>query len=583
MAETTAIYTIEDQHRQALKLFQEGYYKEAARILDEVLKSKETSEIWNDWATAQLMCKQAAKSEQGYRRALSMDPANVLATGNLGVLLASTGRVPEALPLLERAAGESSGRERDTLLRLAQACRGESSSHSGANRVPATGNEGERTKQDAAGQPLSHPDHGRRQAEVANSRKSVVTSHARHAIRASAPGGISGVQEDAAAPTTLPSQGRSTKAGVYFQGLIYGGSGYAEEAWVVALGMADHQIPVQLVPLWPTSDTSRLLPEESRHKLEILQRQTVDLGQSVLLQFVVPQAWDMGIYGRWCVGRTMFETDRLPDGISERCNAMDEIWVPSRFNLETYARAGVKEGKLRLVPPGVDTQLFRPGAAPFQVPGKRGFNFLSVFDWQQRKGYDVLLRAYLAEFKPDEDVALILKVSHVNDALADLQAQIAHIVEREAGLPLEKAAPIVLINGFIPQKQMPRLYATGDCFVLPTRGEGYGRPFMEALSCRLPVIATGWGGQMDFLNQETSYLVDYQLAPVPDDVDLEVFAGHRWAEPDVNHLRYLMRHAFSHQEEPLTRAAQGRADMVQQYDWNVIIPRWVAELRRLLG
>jgi len=176
-----------------------------------------------------------------------------------------------------------------------------------------------------------------------------------------------------------------------------------------------------------------------------------------------------------------------------------------------------------------------------------------------------------------------LKVSLTHPAPAGIEDRLVYFVEREAGLPLEKAPAIILINGLIPQRDMPALYAAADCFVLPTRGEGYGRPFMEALACQCPVIATGWSGQTEFLNSKNSYLIDYRVVPVPHDVDVELFTGQRWAEPDVDHLRQLMRRVFSQREESRQRALQGRADMVQRYDWSVIIPQWVAEFRRLLN
>lgn len=554
MPETTSVSTYEEQHRMAVELFHAGHYKEAAQILDQVLKSNATSEIWNDWATAQWMYNQTGMSEQGYRQALALDPSNISATGNLGVLLATTGRIAEALVLLNQAAAASSGRERDVLFRLIESCRRKVTHQVQTKGGPDFAEGNWRGRDHGAGPPLTCPKPGGQQA------KAVIPSETRVSARTS-----------------------RDQAGVYFQGYIYGGSGYAEEAWAVALGVSGHQIPLQLAPVGSTRDTKRLLPEDSRRKLELLQRQQVDLSQSVFFQFAVAEAWDMETSGRWCVVRTMFETDRLPDGVAERCNAMDEVWLPSRFNMETYARAGVKESKLRYVPPGTDTQLFCPEAIPLQIPQRRGFNFLSVFDWQQRKGYDVLLRAYLREFKPDEDVALILKVSQATDNLSDLPAQIACFVERVAGLGLGKAPPVILINGFIPQQDMPRLYATADCFVLPSRGEGYGRPFIEALACQVPVIATGWSGQADFLNRENSFPIEWRLVPVPDDADLEVFAGQQWAEPDVDHLRQLMRQVFSHRGEARRRAAVGRADIVRQYDWNVVIPQWVAEFQRFLG
>ncbi|MGH9342229.1 MAG: glycosyltransferase, partial [Terriglobia bacterium] len=385
----------------------------------------------------------------------------------------------------------------------------------------------------------------------------------------------------AVAPCTAPQT--QPQPGVFFRGLIYGGSGYGEENWMEALGLADHQIPVQLLPVGDLFDEKRLLPTPARQKLKSLQRQLVDLPKSVIYQASPAGIWDLDLSGRRRVGRTMFETDRIPLGFRERCNAMDEVWLPSRFNMETFAASGVDGRKLRLVPPGIDLETFHPGATPLAIPQKRGFNFLSVFDWQIRKGYDALLLAYLREFKADDDVTLILKVSQANNTAGNLEDEINFFVERQAGVPLQKAPPIILIKQFIPQGEMARLYAAADCFVLPTRGEGYGRPYLEALACELPVIATNWSGQTDFLSAGNSYLIESKLTPVSGAVDLELFAGHRWAEPDHEHLRQLMREACSHREEARQKAVRGRQGLLRDYDWSVVIPRWVNEFQRLLN
>jgi glycosyltransferase involved in cell wall biosynthesis len=370
--------------------------------------------------------------------------------------------------------------------------------------------------------------------------------------------------------------------GIFFRGTVYGGSGYAEENWRAALALAEHQIPVQLVPTYETSDSGRLIPAQSRQLLAALQEQLVDLARSVVYNAATPDTWELAMFGRRRVGRTMFETDRVPHLFVERCNAMDEVWLPSRFNMETFAASGVKEEKLRLVPGGVDVRVFRPGVQPLPVAKKRRFNFLSVFDWQRRKGYDALLKAYLREFKADDDVALILKVTVMNGTTSDLDAEINFFIEREAGTPLEKAPPVILIKGSIPQEKIASLYAAADCFVLPSRGEGYCRPYLEALACELPVIATNWGGQRDFLNSRNSYLIETNVVPVGDDVDAETYRGHRWCEPNVGHLRELMREVYSHPDQARRKAKQGREDVLRRYDWNVVIPRWVQEFRRLL-
>ena len=166
---------------------------------------------------------------------------------------------------------------------------------------------------------------------------------------------------------------------------------------------------------------------------------------------------------------------------------------------------------------------------------------------------------------------------------SDVLPQLLYYIERELRVPLEKTPPIILLPGLIPNQDVPRLYASADCFVLPTRGEGWGRPYTEALSSEMPVIGTRWSGQTDFLTDENSYLIDYREVPTPPDVDVEIFAGHRWAEPDVDHCRALMRHVFNHRDEAKAKARRGRRDIVEKHDWSVIMRRWAKEFDRLLA
>merc|ERR1711972_1291395 len=79
----------------------------------------------------------------------------------------------------------------------------------------------------------------------------------------------------------------------------------------------------------------------------------------------------------------------------------------------------------------------------------------------------------------------------------------------------------------LPLKTLPRLYRAADAFVIPTRGEGWGRPHVEAMSMALPVIATNWSGSTEFLSETCSLplridgLVEVEQGSGP--------AGHKWA------------------------------------------------------
>jgi glycosyltransferase involved in cell wall biosynthesis len=367
--------------------------------------------------------------------------------------------------------------------------------------------------------------------------------------------------------------------------MVYDGSGYADETRGIVFGLHRAGVPMRLEPLGAQHDANDLLTNDELEELELLKHQTVDFAHGVLLQHVPAHDFNLAMHGGSRIGRTMFETDSIPDGWLDYCEAMDEVWVPSTFNADVFATAGVSPKRLRVLPSGVNTTQFHPGLEPLPIPRRRGFNFLSVFEWTHRKGPDVLMRAYLSEFKPDEDVALVLKTYARPDVSASLLPRITYFVEREMGMRIEDAPAIVIYDpGFLSTADIPRLYASADAFVLPSRGEGYGRPYMEALSCECPVIATRWSGQTDFLHDGNSELIDCGLAPVPWNTDVELFAGQRWAEPSVDHLRRLMRHVFTHTQEAKQKAVRGRAEMVAKWDWDRVIENhWVPQFERLLG
>jgi len=159
---------------------------------------------------------------------------------------------------------------------------------------------------------------------------------------------------------------------------------------------------------------------------------------------------------------------------------------------------------------------------------------------------------------------------------------VAFFIEKRAGLPLEKCPAVLLLNEALPRSAMPSLYGASDAFVLPAHGEAYGPTLLEALSCELPVITTAWGGPLEFLDNENSYLIEFTgLVPAP--IDQPCAAGHLCAEPSLEHLRHLMREVYAHPEEARKRSRKGRQTIVEHWDWSVMSPRWKQEFQRLLA
>src|SRR5262245_28824752 len=110
---------------------------------------------------------------------------------------------------------------------------------------------------------------------------------------------------------------------------------------------------------------------------------------------------------RRAIGCTIFETDRIPEGWAAGCRDVDELWVPTQFNLDSFSRAGVERARIRVIPYGIDLRAF--AAAPPRTRADGGFRFLYAFAYDYRKGVELLLEAFLAEFRRSEGAQLVLK------------------------------------------------------------------------------------------------------------------------------------------------------------------------------
>jgi GT2 family glycosyltransferase len=269
------------------------------------------------------------------------------------------------------------------------------------------------------------------------------------------------------------------------------------------------------------------------------------------------------------VGYTMLEVTGLPKEWVAGCNAMDEVWVPASFNVETFRNSGVRV-PIKVMPLGVDELYFNP-----QIRGQRvsdTFTFLSVFEWGERKAPEVLLRSFAREFARHEDVMLLVSVFNRDPAI-DVHQEIAK-------LDLPKSARIVvMVNPEFAGYQMGSLYRSADCFVLPSRGEGWGQPVLEAMACGLPVIATGWSGMADFLDEEVGYPLNYRMQRA--DARCVYYDGFDWAEPDEEHLRARMREVVAATDVARVRGARAAQRVAEQFTWKHAAERIANRLREI--
>ena len=255
--------------------------------------------------------------------------------------------------------------------------------------------------------------------------------------------------------------------------------------------------------------------------------------------------------GKRLVGYWWWELDKLPADWRRWAAAMHEIWVSSKFLHELFTRE--LPGKIvRLVPlpiaPPAPSHLTR---ADFGIPADR-FTVLTAFDLQSgrvRKNPEGAIEAFRRAF-PDLGAAhLVVKVTGAAGAPQDA-AKLRNLV---ADIP-----NVTLIDRFLPAADLSALIGQCDALLSLHRAEGLGLFLAEAMWLGRPIVATGWSGVLQLIDDSHAMLVRFKKVPVRPGEYAWVPAGAHWAEPDLDHAAECLRRLAADRD---LRARLGRLSL----------------------
>jgi glycosyltransferase involved in cell wall biosynthesis/tetratricopeptide (TPR) repeat protein/predicted O-methyltransferase YrrM len=270
--------------------------------------------------------------------------------------------------------------------------------------------------------------------------------------------------------------------------------------------------------------------------------------------------------GHWVMIQP-WEFGSLPKAwVGPLTNQIDEVWAYTRYVRECYIQSGVPADRVRLIPLGVDTELFTSEGPTLPLQTAKSFKFLFVGGTIFRKGFDILLEAYGKAFTAQDDVCLVVKEMGARSFYRGQTAEAALETFRERA----NAPEVELLDRELTAEELAGLYRACDCLVHPYRGEGFGLPIAEAMATGLPVIVTGMGAALDYCNGDRGYLVLARMVNLPNKRlgDLETVNQPWLAEPDRNELVNLIRYVHEHPEEARAKGKTGQAFVRQSLTWD---------------
>ena len=333
---------------------------------------------------------------------------------------------------------------------------------------------------------------------------------------------------------------------------------------------------------------STLIPQEARVLADLQKANLMETGiiwqDSVVVQHKLPGQPFSPLFSRgsvtrplYLIGRVMTESIAVPKSEVLFLETVDEIWVPTSFHADVYVRHGVKAEKLFVVPPAVDVQFFaaatrlgvrippiHPESPVAITEPSSSFRLVSVFKWEHRKAPELLLDAYWRAFSlsthPTVELVLRSYKPHWEPGPADIDMRISELAIELTGLPRNELPPVVWLRDEMSKQDLRSLYQTSQVFVLPTRGEGFCLPCVEAMAAGLPIIVTNFSGPSDYLQESHSYPLKY--AP-----QLNMDGS---VEPDISHLSNLMQAAHSNPALNAAKGSAARKHATAHYSLNVV-------------
>ncbi len=362
------------------------------------------------------------------------------------------------------------------------------------------------------------------------------------------------VPVSALAPTGPSTDGLAVRLTGYLGHTL--GLGAAARGYVQALGTAGVPVSTVTVPLHHLALPVALADSYGRHGFEDVVHEgghgfeIVAVNADELPSFVERLGEDyfegprIGIWG--------WETNSIPPRWQRAFALVREVWVYSRFMAENIG--AVAPVPVIALPPPVLRSV--EAAEPIRLGVPDGFMFLFVFDYLstvQRKNPVGLIEAFKRAFAPGEGPRLLIKT--INGPLRPLS-------EEEVLWAADGREDIHVIDRSLSGAELHGLMAACDCYVSLHRAEGFGLTLAEAMAIGKPTIATGYSGNVDFMDEQNSYLVDYEIGRVGPECEIYPPEG-EWANPSVEHAAELMRSVYADRAEAARRGARAALDVAR--------------------
>ncbi len=311
-------------------------------------------------------------------------------------------------------------------------------------------------------------------------------------------------------------------------------------------------------------------PEEVEAKITSKLDATYDMQLSYTALRNFCQYFSRGSKNRF--GIWNYETTILPKAFAKYCGCVDKVLPSSNFSKKIFTDNGMPEDKQVMIPHGIHLERFQ-NLGKFPLKTQKKYKVLcNIAQPHLRKNIPGLLRAWGKAFTKQDDVCLVLKISKKSPQTTfDVNfGDIFNTFKKQ----FKNHAEIEMIDHFIPD--IEPLYNACDVVITMSHAECFWMPGLEAFAANKIVVSPRYGGQLDYMNDDNSILIDGKM--IRADMRMQYWEPSPYAsvfDPDADQCATKLRDVIANYDDYLKKFSPKMQEILPNYAWSKVAEKIV--------
>lgn len=271
-----------------------------------------------------------------------------------------------------------------------------------------------------------------------------------------------------------------------------------------------------------------------------------------------------------------YETTVLPNSFAKHVKSIDKLLPSSNFSKEIFVNNKIPENVQEVIPHGIHLDRFN-NLGKYPLNTKKKYKILcNIAQPHLRKNIPNLLKTYSKAFSNKDDVCLVLKINKksANNSISGFDINFNEVY-REWSNKYSNHGEVEIIDQFIVD--IETLYNACDIVWTMANTECFWMPGLEGFAANKIVIAPRYGGQLDYMNDDNSILIDGKM--IKADLRMQYWESSPYAavfDPDVDIAASKLKDVINNYDDYLNKFTPKMQELLPNFTWSKVTDKIIS-------